>query len=94
MAPLRGAAYVTDNRKVDTMLRKFIVGNTEAEATLQAIDVENDGRASYGALRVYYEGEGINVIDIVEADNTPDKLCYNAEKPPNNTWSSFEQRLK
>lgn len=93
MAPLNGEAFAMDNAKVLVLLRKFIVGNTEAEATLQAIDIEGHGRNAFIALRTHYEGEGILATDIVEAEHTIKEACYVGEKPKMN-WSMFERMLK
>lgn len=93
MAPLHGEAFVMDNAKVLVLLRKFIVGNTVAEAVLQAIDIASNGRKAFDALRTNYEGEGILATDIVEAEHTIKELCYIGEKPKMN-WSMFERILK
>ncbi|CAJ1939932.1 unnamed protein product [Cylindrotheca closterium] len=93
MAPHIGEAYVMDNAKVLVLLSKFIVGNTEAEATLQAINIAGNGREAFNALRTHYEGEGILASDIVEAEHTIKELCYIGEKPKMN-WSMFERMLK
>ncbi|CAJ1945564.1 unnamed protein product [Cylindrotheca closterium] len=82
MAPLNGEAFTIDNTKVLVLLRKFTVGNTEAEATLQAIDVKGKGRDAFIALRTHYEGEGLLA-----------HLCYVGEKPTMN-WAMFERMLK
>ena len=93
MAPLHGEAFVMDNAKVLVLLKKLIVGNTEAEATLQAINVEGNGREAFIALLTHYEGEGLLAIDIVEAEYIIKDLSYVAEKPQMN-WSMFERTLK
>jgi len=93
MAPLHGEAFVMDNAKVLVLLKKLIVGNTEAEATLQAINVEGNGREAFIALRTHYEGEGLLAIDIVEAEYIIKDMHYVAEKPQRN-WSMFERTLK
>ncbi|CAJ1963903.1 unnamed protein product [Cylindrotheca closterium] len=93
MAPLHGEAFTMDNAKVLVLLRKFIVGNTQAEATLRAINVEGKGRDAFIALRTHYEGEGLLAQDIVEAENTIKNLYYVGEKPTMN-WTMFERMLK
>ncbi|CAJ1959303.1 unnamed protein product [Cylindrotheca closterium] len=93
MAPHVGEAYVMDNAKVLVLLSKFIVGNTKAEATLQAINIAGNGREAFNALRTHYKGEGIIASDIVEAEHTIKELCYVGEKPKLN-WSMFERMLK
>ncbi|CAJ1933508.1 unnamed protein product [Cylindrotheca closterium] len=70
MAPHVGEAYVMGNAKVLVLLSKFIVGNTEAEATLQAINIAGNGREAFNALRTHYEGEGILASEIVKAKHT------------------------
>ncbi|CAJ1956295.1 unnamed protein product [Cylindrotheca closterium] len=93
MAPHIGEAYVMDNATVLVLLSKFIVGNTKAEATLQAINIAGNGREAFNALRTHYEGKGILASDIVEAEHTIKELCYVGEKPKMN-WTMFEQMLK
>ncbi|CAJ1955077.1 unnamed protein product [Cylindrotheca closterium] len=93
MAPHVGEAYVMDNAKVLVLLSKFIVGNTEAETILQAINIAGNGREAFNALRTHYEGEGILASDIVEAEHTIKELCYVGEKQKMN-WSMFERMLK
>ena len=43
MAPLNGPSYDIDNLQVLTLLAKFIVGNYDAEATVQTLNTENRG---------------------------------------------------
>ncbi|CAJ1939808.1 unnamed protein product [Cylindrotheca closterium] len=93
MAPHVGEAYVMDNAKVLVLLSKFIVGNTKAEATLQAINIAGNGREAFNALRTHNKGEGILASDIVEAEHTIRELCYIGEKQKMN-WSMFERMLK
>ncbi|CAJ1937394.1 unnamed protein product [Cylindrotheca closterium] len=89
MTPHIGKAYVMDNAKVLVLLSKF----TEAEATLQAINIAGNGREAFKALRTHYDGKGILASNIVEAEHTIKELCYVGEKPKMN-WSMFEQMLK
>ncbi|CAJ1954179.1 unnamed protein product [Cylindrotheca closterium] len=93
MAPHVGEAYVMDNAKVLVLLSKFIVGNTEAEATLQANNIAGNGREAFNALRTHFEGKGILASDIVEAEHTIKELCCVGEKPKMN-WSMIERMLK
>ncbi|CAJ1967164.1 unnamed protein product [Cylindrotheca closterium] len=93
MAPHIGEAYVMNNAKVLVLLSKFIVGNTKAEATLQAIHIAGNGREAFKALHSHYEGKGILASDIVKAEHTIKELCYVGEKPKMN-WSMFERMLK
>ncbi|CAJ1959255.1 unnamed protein product [Cylindrotheca closterium] len=93
MAPLDGEAFTMDNAKVLVLLRKYIVGNTQAEATIRAINVEGKGRDAFIALRTHYKGEGLLAHDIVEAENTIKNLYYVGEKPTMN-WAMFERMLK
>ncbi|CAJ1929455.1 unnamed protein product [Cylindrotheca closterium] len=78
---------------MEKLLQWTIVGNTEAEATLQAIDVKGKGRDAFIALRTHYKGERLLAYNIVEAEHTIKDLCYVGEKPTMN-WSMFERMLK
>ncbi|CAJ1963571.1 unnamed protein product, partial [Cylindrotheca closterium] len=82
-----------DNAKVLVLLSKFIVGNTKAEATLQAINIAGNGREAFNALRTHDKGKGILASDIVKAKHTIRELCYVGEKQKMN-WSMFERMLK
>ncbi|CAJ1954073.1 unnamed protein product [Cylindrotheca closterium] len=93
MAPHVGEAYVMDYAKVLVLFSKFILGNTEAEAILQAINIAGNGRAAFNALRTHYEGKGILASDIVKAEHTIKELCCVGKKQKMN-WSMFERMLK
>ncbi|CAJ1969811.1 unnamed protein product [Cylindrotheca closterium] len=79
MAPHVGEAYVMDNAKVLVLLSKFIVGNTEAEAILRAINIAGNGREAFNALHTHYKGEGILASDLSKP-NTPSKNCVTLAK--------------
>ncbi|CAJ1965736.1 unnamed protein product [Cylindrotheca closterium] len=82
-----------DNSKVLILLSKFSVGNTKAEATLQAINIAGNGREAFKALCTHYEYKGILTSKIVEAEHTIKELCCVGEIPKMNL-SMFEQMLK
>ena len=94
MAPLNGEAYVLDNLRVLQFLNSFIVTNTEAENSVQALNTVTDGRQAYLTLKVFYEGQGIMAVDIERAEHTLIHLFYAGEKYPTMWWVKFELELK
>ncbi len=93
MAPLAGNAFVIDTSQVHTFLMNLISGNDTAEAKVQRIDNQNDGRVDSLRLKEHYQGVGIHGIDTREADATLKTLFYAGEKPPHMWWDEFEKRL-
>ncbi|CAJ1955419.1 unnamed protein product [Cylindrotheca closterium] len=57
MALLVGTAFIVDNKQVLALLNKFIMGCSEAEMVIQALNTTTDDRAAFFALKAFYEGE-------------------------------------
>lgn len=93
-APFDGEAYNVDNVEVATLIKSFLVGNTEAETKIQTLDDPTNGRAVYQTLHETYAGQGIFAIDLAEAESYIENLYYNGEKRPYMWWARFEQKLK
>jgi len=93
MAPLDGAAFVQDAQVVHTHIVNLIAGNTMAEAKIQAITDQQNGRLDFVALRNHYEGVGVHARDVQHAENDLAKLFYAGERKPNMWWDEFEKRL-
>ncbi|CAJ1936128.1 unnamed protein product [Cylindrotheca closterium] len=93
MALLVGTAFIVDNKQVLALLNKFIMGCSEAEMVIQALNTTTDGRAAFFALKAFYEGEGIFAHDVMAAENIIATLFYAGEKRPAMYWQKFEQIL-
>ena len=93
MAPLEGNSFAIDTVQVHTFLVNFVSGNDTAEAKIQGLQRQNDGREAFKRLVEHYEGVGIHAIDIREADEVIKSLFYAGEKPPHMWWAEFEKRL-
>lgn len=92
-APLSGEAFDIDKTEVHLYVIKLTAGNTSAEAKLSGIIDNQNGREDILALREFYEGIGINSIDLVRADEILTKLFYAGEKKPTMWWDEFERQL-
>ena len=93
MAPLEGESFKIDAAAVHTILMNLIVGHEEAEAMLQNISNERNGRAEFNILRAHFERIGIFANDKLKARNIIDILYYNGENPPHMWFAQFEQDL-
>ncbi|CAJ1938459.1 unnamed protein product [Cylindrotheca closterium] len=93
MALLVGTAFIVDNKQVLALLNKFIMGCSEAEMVIQALNTTTDGRAAFFALKAFYEGEGIFAHDVMAAENIIATLFYAGEKRPAMYWLKFEKIL-
>ena len=93
-APHYGDTYGVDSESVHTSLTKSISGHDEAEAAIQAVKYQNDGRAVWKALVTYFEGEGIYAYDFTQAEDDFYTLKYTGEKLPTMDWKEFERRLR
>ena len=93
-APHYGNAYEVDSESVHASLTQSISGHDEAEAAIQAVKYNNDGRSVWKALVNYFEGQGIYAYDFTAAEEDFYNLKYNGEKPPNMDWKEFERRLR
>ena len=60
---------MTNAAKVHTYISKFTLVNTVTEDKMVHNDQRNYGRLNFIALKNYYEGVGVYVIDIVKANN-------------------------
>lgn len=92
-APLVGDAFEIDTSEVRTYLMKYITGNENAEATVQALQNKRCGRVAFKALRDHYEGVGVYGADITRAERILNNLHYNGEKKPYMWWTEFEKQL-
>ena len=93
-APLTGDTYALDNAQVATLIKSFVVGNTEAETKVQTLATPNDGRGIYRTLKEHYLGQGVYAIDLRDAEGLIENLYYTGEKRPHMWWVRFEQQLK
>ena len=80
--PLYGRTWAIDNQKVAVYIKKYMLGNSNAELKIQAVANTNDGRAIWFALKNHYEGVGIFANDKIEAERIIDHLFYSGEKRP------------
>ena len=93
-APLTGDTYAMDNAQVATLIKSFVVGNTEAETKIQTLATPSDGRGIYRTLKEHYAGQGVYAIDLRDAEGLIENLYYTGEKRPHMWWIRFEQQLK
>ena len=91
--PLYGDAFEIDTSEVRTYLMKYIAGNENAEATVQALQDKRCGRVAFKALMDHYEGVGVYGTDIIRAERILYTLHYNGEKKPYMWWTEFEKQL-
>ena len=56
-APLSGAHFHADTRKVHQLLKNYLVAET-AEQWIRSIEKRANGRDNFDALRLHYTGEG------------------------------------
>ena len=92
-APLAGASYEMDARKVHAFIQTRIMGNDEAEAAIKPHETANDGRKDWKALKEQYEGTGVYAFDITKAEDDLHSMIYSGEKRPTMYWTLFETRL-
>ncbi|CAJ1954253.1 unnamed protein product [Cylindrotheca closterium] len=78
MALLVGTAFIVDKKQVLPLLNKFIMGCSEAEMVIQALNTTTDGRAAFFALKAFDEGEGIFAHDVMAAENIIEQILNNA----------------
>ena len=90
MAPLNGISFNADAKEVHTYIVKFISGNSNAEAKIQAHLDQCNGRIDFIALLEHYEGIGVHSVDILKADKILESLHYSGEKKPHMWWDQFE----
>ena len=88
MAPLNGKSFVLDPSEFIHILR--ILSQVIVLLSLKSNHTFlNNGRRDYIALRSHYEGIGVNLIDILKADSTFEKIVYQGEKKPHMWWDEF-----
>ena len=89
-APLNGATYQADARKVHQLLKSFLQAES-AEQWIKPIARKQSGRADMTALRNHYSGEGNTSRRIAIAERTRDTLHYKSERAM--SFSSFLDKL-
>ena len=83
-APLTGATYQADARKVHQLLKSYLQAET-AEQWIKPLEKAKDGRKDMEALRNHYSGEGNTSRRIAVAERYRDSLHYKNEKALNFT---------
>ena len=54
---------------------------------------ENNGRPDFIVLNDHYEGVGVHVVNVVQADKALSDFSYSGEKRPHMWWDVFERQL-
>jgi len=93
-APLTGEAYNLDSAKVANVIQSLIVGNTQAEAKVQTLAANADGRAMFKALNEHYLGVGAFAMETTAAEKVIESIYYNGERKPHMWWMEFERQLR
>ena len=93
-APLMGEAYGLDSVRVANVIQSLIVGNTQAEAKIQTLAANADGRAMFKALDEHYLGVGAFAMETTAAEKVIDTIYYNGERKPHMWWLEFERQLR
>ena len=93
MARLNGSAFEVDSAEVHTYIVNFISGKDTVESKIQSHTLTNNGREDYIALKTHFEGVGINLVDILKADEMLEKMSYTGEKQLHMWWDDFEKQL-
>ena len=93
MAPLHGESFTIDASTVHTFIVNFISRNDTAEAKIQAVIDQMNGRIDMKCLIDHYKGVGIHSIDIAKTDFIFENLFYSGEKPPHMWWDEFKKQL-
>ena len=78
-APLHGAHFRADSRRVHQLLKNFLVAET-AEQWIKNLEPHADGRRDMLALREHYSGEGNASRRIATAERMRDGLHYKNER--------------
>jgi len=89
--PHGGDSYNMDNDQVSIHLLSLIVGNTELESIIQALDAPRDGRLMNIAIKEHHRGVGMYRKDVVKAENIINSSFYSGEKVPHMWWNKFER---
>ena len=90
-APLIGAVFQADARKVHQLLKSFLQSES-AEQWIKSIAGKQSGRADMKSLRDHYNGEGKTSRRIAVAERTRDTLHYKSERAM--SFSSFLDKLQ
>ena len=90
-APLDGAVFQADARKVHQLLKSFLQTET-AEQWIKPLARKQSGRADMKALRDHYSGEGNTSRRIAVAERIRDTLHYKSERAMQ--FSSFLDKLQ
>ena len=90
-APLHGAHFRADSRRVHQLLKNFLVAET-AEQWIKNLEPHADGRRDMLALREHYGGEGNASWRIATAERMRDGLHYKNERSL--VFSSFLDRCR
>ena len=69
-----------DAAEVHTYLVNFTSGNSITEVKMLPHSHENNGRLDFKALKEYYEGVGVNSINVIKAEETLKNLFYAGER--------------
>ena len=68
IGPPSGEAYAIGAAAIHTFLKKYLSVNNTALSTISAIHDEKNGREWFKLIKEYYEGVGINAIDITKVE--------------------------
>lgn len=90
-APLTGATYQADARKVHQLLKSYLQAET-AEQWIKPLEKAQDGRKDMEALRNHYSGEGNTSRRIAVAERYRDTLHYKNEKAL--TFTGFLDKIQ
>jgi hypothetical protein len=93
-APHLGTAFSDDNNMVATIFKGLLVSSLTANAKIQSIVDQNNGRLMFTTLRDHYVGSGLFANDITRATNTIETIFYTGEKPPHMWWDKFKADLE
>jgi hypothetical protein len=78
-APLSGAAFKTDARRVHQLIHGFVQGEI-AETWIKPKEKKQDGRIDFQALQAHYGGEGSKSVRIQDAEALRKTLYYKSER--------------
>jgi Reverse transcriptase (RNA-dependent DNA polymerase) len=93
-APHLGTAFSDDNNMVATIFKGLLVSSLTANAKIQSIMDQNNGRLMFTTLRDHYVGSGLFANDITRATNIIETIFYTGEKPPHMWWDKFKADLE
>jgi hypothetical protein len=78
-APLSGAAFKTDPRRVHQLIHGFAQGGT-AKTWIKPKEKKQDGRIDFQALQAHCSGKGIKSVRIQDAEALRKTHCYKSER--------------